>query len=86
MITPDPVPEAAVKKPFPWAVFGVPVGCALGVVLRNLAIGAAIGILLGGVASALQARRLGKKVSALVYAALGVSALAILGVILVQKR
>lgn len=73
------------KKPFPWLVFGVPIGCGIGTALRNLPMGVAIGVLIGGVASAVQARRSGKKISPVIYVAFGVSALGISAVVFLRK-
>jgi hypothetical protein len=73
------------KKPFPWVAFGVPLGCAIGIALRNLAIDIAIGMLIAGAVSTVQARRSGRKISLVIYAAFGVSALAIATVLFLQK-
>jgi hypothetical protein len=73
------------KKPFPWVVFGVPFGCFIGIALRNLAIGIAIGMLIAGAVSTVQAHRSGRKISPVIYAAFGLCALAIATVLFLRK-
>lgn len=73
------------KKPAPWILFGAPLGCCIGIALRNLPIGIVIGILLPGVASAIQAQRSDKKINPLIYAAFGTSALVIAVLLFLKK-
>jgi hypothetical protein len=45
------------KKVFPWIVFGAPIGCGIGIAIRNLALGVGIGMLLAAFVMVFRAKK-----------------------------
>ena len=76
----------AKKKAFPWLVFGVPIGCAIGVAIRNLALGIGIGLLIGATFMTFQAKKEERKISPVVVVALIIACAAMLVLGFIAKK
>ena len=78
--------DQAEKRAFPWIVLGVPIGCGVGVAIRNIGLGVGIGLVIGGTLMALQAKSAKPKVSPITLVALMVACAAMLALGFIARR
>jgi hypothetical protein len=74
------------KKEFPWIALGVPIGCAIGIAIRNLALGIGVGIILAATLVVFRAKKEGRKTSPVVQIALVIACAAVVALGFIAKR
>ncbi|HEY4301373.1 MAG TPA: hypothetical protein VGM73_10890 [Candidatus Didemnitutus sp.] len=74
------------RAAFPLLVLGVPLGCAFGIALRNLALGIGIGMLLAATVMVFRGKKDGRNFSPVMRVALVVTCVAVLAFVFFVKR
>jgi hypothetical protein len=77
-----------IKSEFLWLFFGIPIGCGIGIAIKNLALGVGIGMLCGATIMVFRVKKDGRSVGALLKIALVVCLCAALfaAVLTVSKK